>query len=232
MASILRFRKLCYVEPAVKCGFESFDDKSSKINQKLDKKEEDVISATNFGLEINKKRKQPKEWRCLDSCCWMIGCLCTTWWLLLLLYHCLPVSLHQVPESPGIRLKREEGLSALHPVVLVPGIVTGGLELWEGRPCSDGLFRKRLWGGSFTEILKRPLCWLEHLSLHNETGLDPPGIRVRAVPGLVAADYFAPGYFVWAVLIENLAKIGYEEKNLHMAAYDWRLSFQNTERET
>ena len=75
----------------------------------------------------------------------------------------------------------------------------------------------------------RPWCWLEHLSLHNETGLDPPGIRVRAVPGLVAADYFAPGYFVWAVLIENLAKIGYEGKNMYMAAYDWRLSFQNTE---
>lgn len=75
----------------------------------------------------------------------------------------------------------------------------------------------------------RPLCWLEHLSLNHETGLDPPGIRVRAVPGLVSADYFAPGYFVWAVLIENLAKVGYEGKNLHMAAYDWRLSFQNTE---
>jgi len=42
--------------------------------------------------------------------------------------------------------------------------------------------------------------------------LAPPGIRIRAVPGLVAADYFAPGYFVWAVLIENLAKIGYEGK--------------------
>lgn len=75
----------------------------------------------------------------------------------------------------------------------------------------------------------RPLCWLEHLSLDNETGLDPPGIRVRAVPGLVAADYFAPGYFVWAVLIENLARMGYEGKNMHMASYDWRLSFQNTE---
>ena len=75
----------------------------------------------------------------------------------------------------------------------------------------------------------RPLCLLEHLSLDNETGLDPPGIRVRAVAGLVAADYFAPGYFVWANLIENLAKIGYEGKNMFMAAYDWRLSFQNTD---
>lgn len=58
--------------------------------------------------------------------------------------------------------------------------------------------------------------------MHNETGLDPPGIRVRAVPEL-------SGDFVWSVLIKNLAKIGYERKNLHMVAYDWRLSFQNTE---
>lgn len=67
------------------------------------------------------------------------------------------------------------------------------------------------------------------MSLDNETGLDPEGIRVRPVSGLVAADYFAPGYFVWAVLIENLAGIGYEEKTMYMASYDWRLTFQNTE---
>ncbi|KAJ4724968.1 Phospholipid:diacylglycerol acyltransferase 1 [Melia azedarach] len=232
MASILRFRKLCYVEPV---KFQSFG--SQKIDQKLDKKEEavnDILAAKKLFQANNKKKnytkKQPREWRCIDSCCWVIGYLCTTWWLLLLLYSCFPATLpgFQVPESPGVRLKRE-GLTSLHPVVLVPGIVTGGLELWAGKPCSEGLFRKRLWGGSFTEIFKRPSCWLEHLSLHSETGLDPPGIRVRAVPGLVAADYFAPGYFVWAVLIENLAKIGYEGKNMYMAAYDWRLSFQNTE---
>lgn len=67
------------------------------------------------------------------------------------------------------------------------------------------------------------------MSLDNETGMDPSGIRVRPVTGLVAADYFAAGYFVWAVLIANLARIGYEEKNMYMASYDWRLSFQNTE---
>lgn len=78
-------------------------------------------------------------------------------------------------------------------------------------------------------VSDRPLCWVEHMSLDNETGLDPAGIRVRPVSGLVAADYFAPGYFVWAVLIANLARIGYEEKTMYMASYDWRLSFQNTE---
>ncbi|PWA84944.1 phospholipid:diacylglycerol acyltransferase [Artemisia annua] len=133
-----------------------------------------------------------------------------------------------LPDPPGLKCVKE-GLGPKHPVVFVPGIVTGGLELWEGHECADGLFRKRLWGGTFGEVYKRPSCWLQHMSLDNETGLDPSGIKVRPVSGLVAADYFAPGYFVWAVLIANFARVGYEEKNMYMAAYDWRLSFQNTE---
>ncbi|GAB2263074.1 hypothetical protein Droror1_Dr00004071 [Drosera rotundifolia] len=218
MGSILRLRKLLFLDP------------SSSIPSRSSQSPNAVKINCNGATDKVKLRKRVRRWRCMDTCCWLIGYLCTTWWVLLLVYQWIPNMLIgvQVNGSPGERL-RGEGVRALHPVVLVPGIVTGGLELWEGRPCAQGLFRKRLWGGSFAEIFKRPRCWLEHLSLDNETGLDPPGIRVRAVPGLVAADYFAPGYFVWAVLIENLAKIGYEEKNMHMAAYDWRLSFQNTE---
>ncbi|KAL9247269.1 hypothetical protein vseg_020718 [Gypsophila vaccaria] len=183
------------------------------------------------------KGKGKKKWSCVDNCCWLVGVICSTWWLLLFLYNAMPSSFPQyvteaitgpMVDPPGERL-RKEGLRAVHPVVFVPGIVTAGLELWEGKPCADGLFRKRLWGGTFGEVYKRPLCWVEHMSLDNETGLDPSNIRVRAVPGLVAADYFAPGYFVWAVMIANLARIGYEEKNMYMASYDWRLSFQNTE---
>ncbi|KAK6914709.1 Lecithin:cholesterol/phospholipid:diacylglycerol acyltransferase [Dillenia turbinata] len=102
-----------------------------------------------------------------------------------------------LPDPPGEKLSKE-GLQVKHPVVFVPGIVTGGVELWDGHPCADGLFRKRLWGGTFGEVYKRPLCWVDHMSLDNETGLDPPGVRVRPVSGLVVADYFAPGYFVWA----------------------------------
>ncbi|KAL0319425.1 UNVERIFIED_CONTAM: Phospholipid:diacylglycerol acyltransferase 1 [Sesamum angustifolium] len=129
-----------------------------------------------------------------------------------------------------VRVKlKKEGLQAKHPVVFVPGDCDWKLELWEDIVAPMGLFRKRLWGGTFGEVYKRPLCWVEHMSLDNETGLDPSGVRVRPVTGLVAADYFAPGYFVWAVLIANLARVGYEEKTMYMAAYDWRLSFQNTE---
>lgn len=182
-------------------------------------------------------RRLRRRWSCVDGCCWFIGCICSIWWILLFLYNAMPASFPQyvteaitgpLPDPPGVKLAKE-GLTAKHPVVFVPGIVTGGLELWGGHQCADGLFRKRLWGGTFGELYKRPLCWVEHMSLDNETGLDPSGIRIRPVSGLVAADYFAPGYFVWAVLIANLARIGYEEKNMYMAAYDWRISFQNTE---
>ncbi|KAK1550554.1 hypothetical protein Q3G72_020927 [Acer saccharum] len=185
----------------------------------------------------NRREERLRKWSCVDLCCWFVGCICSIWWLLLFLLNAMPASFPQyvteaitgpLPDPPGLKLQKE-GLRAKHPVVFVPGIVTGGLELWEGHHCSEGLFRKRLWGGTFGELYKRPLCWAEHMSLDNETGLDPPGIRVRPVSGLVAADYFAPGYFVWAVLIANLARIGYEEKTMYMAAYDWRLSFQNTE---
>ncbi|KAG6665075.1 phospholipid:diacylglycerol acyltransferase 1-like isoform X2 [Carya illinoinensis] len=215
---------------------------SGNRNEKSEEGEEEENGKKRRLLKKNEKSKAQKakekgKWSCVDSCCWLIGCICTIWWLLLFLYNAMPASFPQyvteaitgpMPDPPGVKL-RKEGLTAKHPVVFVPGIVTGGLELWEGHPCADGLFRKRLWGGTFGEVYKRPLCWVEHMSLDNETGLDPLGIRVRPVTGLVAADYFAPGYFVWAVLIANLAHIGYEEKNMYMAAYDWRISFQNTE---
>ncbi|KAL5770952.1 hypothetical protein ACOSP7_015106 [Xanthoceras sorbifolium] len=206
------------------------DSSDSQIN----KDDDDDIQ------EKSKRKRQEerhKKWSCVDMCCWLVGCICSIWWFLLFLFNAMPASFPQyvteaitgpMPDPPGLKLQKE-GLRAKHPVVFVPGIVTGGLELWEGHQCAEGLFRKRLWGGTFGELYKRPLCWVEHMSLDNETGLDRSGIRVRPVSGLVAADYFAPGYFVWAVLIANLARIGYEEKTMYMAAYDWRLSFQNTE---
>ncbi|XP_054822750.1 phospholipid:diacylglycerol acyltransferase 1-like [Prosopis cineraria] len=206
-------------------------DQDGDKREKENEKEKEKIKRK--GKEI----KKTKKWTCVDTCCWFVGFICSLWWFLLFLYNAMPASIPQyvaeaiggpLPDPPGVKL-RKEGLMVKHPVVFVPGIVTGGLELWEGRQCAEGLFRKRMWGGYFGEIYKRPLCWVEHMSLDNETGLDHPDIRVRPVSGLVAADYFAPGYFVWAVLIANLARIGYEEKSMYMAAYDWRISFQNTE---
>ncbi|KAK4602528.1 hypothetical protein RGQ29_011539 [Quercus rubra] len=212
-------------------------DTASKNDDVVDNKKQKLIQKHESEESSRRRRSSSRRWTCVDSCCWFIGCICSIWWFLLFMYNAMPASFPQyvteaitgpLPDPPGVKL-RKEGLTAQHPVVFVPGIVTGGLELWEGHQCAEGLFRRRLWGGTFGELYRRPLCWVEHMSLDNETGLDSPGIRVRPVSGLVAADYFAPGYFVWAVLIANLARIGYEEKTMYMAAYDWRLSFQNTE---
>lgn len=133
----------------------SDDNRTAKIERDEDKEEDE------------KKKKEQQEhhyrWSCVDSCCWFIGLICSVWWFLLFLYNAMPASFPQyvteaitgpLPDPPGVKLQKE-GLSANHPVVFVPGIVTGGLELWEGHHCADGLFRKRLWGGTFGEVYKR-----------------------------------------------------------------------------
>ena len=110
-----------------------------------------------------RRRSSSRRWTCVDSCCWFIGCICSIWWFLLFMYNAMPASFPQyvteaitgpLPDPPGVKL-RKEGLTAQHPVVFVPGIVTGGLELWEGHQCAEGLFRRRLWGGTFGELYRR-----------------------------------------------------------------------------
>ena len=130
-------------------------------------------------------------------------------------------------ERPGVMLA-SSGLRPKHPVVLVPGIVTTGLELWRGDECAKSYFRQRLWGtmSMIQSIMLNTRCWLKHMSLSPETGLDPPGIKVRAAQGFEAADYVVGGYWVWSKMIENLADVGYDPLSMHMAAYDWRLPAQ------
>jgi phospholipid:diacylglycerol acyltransferase len=71
--------------------------------------------------------------------------------------------------------------------------------------------------------------WKRHIMLDKKTGLDPPGIKLRAAQGFDAADFFITGYWIWSKILENLATIGYDPTNSYTAAYDWRLSFKNLE---
>lgn len=48
-------------------------------------------------------------------------------------------------ERPGLTYV-STGLTAKHPIVMVPGVVTTGLEVWKGRPCIQRYFRQRIWG--------------------------------------------------------------------------------------
>ncbi|KAG4302610.1 hypothetical protein PCK1_001194 [Pneumocystis canis] len=130
----------------------------------------------------------------------------------------------------GNRL-REQGYKSHFHVVIVPGVISTGLESWSTTNCSLPYFRKRLWGSwtMLRAILMDKKCWVSHLMLNETTGLDPEGIKLRAAQGLSAADFFVTGYWIWNKIIENLAAIGYDPNNMFSAAYDWRLSFLNLE---
>jgi len=98
-------------------------------------------------------------------------------------------------ERPGT-VARHLGIEAKHPVVIVPGFTTTGLELWKGRACAQRFFRQRLWGTTymFQSFINNRECWLEHISLDPDTGSDPPDIKIRPSQGLEAVDYFVPGF--------------------------------------
>lgn len=71
--------------------------------------------------------------------------------------------------------------------------------------------------------------WKAHIMLDKKTGLDPPGIKLRAAQGFDATDFFITGYWIWNKILENLASLGYDPINSYTAAYDWRLAYQNLE---
>lgn len=71
--------------------------------------------------------------------------------------------------------------------------------------------------------------WKNHVMLDKASGLDPPGIKLRAAQGFDATDFFITGYWIWNKILENLATIGYDPTNAFTAAYDWRLSYLNLE---
>lgn len=158
---MLRRRKRSEIKESQNSGTQSDSEekKEKKTNSVVGKSNE---SSDDLNLK-NKKKERRKSWSCVDSCCWFVGCVCSIWWLLLFLFNAMPASFPQyvteaitgpLPDPPGVKLAKE-GLKVKHPVVFVPGIVTGGLELWEGYQCAEGLFRKRLWGGTFGELYKR-----------------------------------------------------------------------------
>lgn len=138
--------------------------------------------------------------------------------------------------SVGQRLALTKNYTHEFNVVLVPGVISTGLESWSttttGNCPSINHFRKRLWGSFYmirTMILDKA-CWLRHIMLDENTGLDPVGIKVRPAQGFEAADFFVAGYWIWNKILQNLAVIGYSPDDMHTAAYDWRLTFIDLEK--
>ncbi|TDL20055.1 phospholipid diacylglycerol acyltransferase [Rickenella mellea] len=126
---------------------------------------------------------------------------------------------------------KERGLTAKHPVILVPGVISTGLESWSTSPEYRNFFREKVWGGfhMISQVTFNRERWMAGLMLDPETGLDPPDVKVRAAQGIDAASSFIQGYWIWSKVIENLAVVNYDPNNMFLAAYDWRLSFWNLE---
>ncbi|THH18526.1 hypothetical protein EW146_g2475 [Bondarzewia mesenterica] len=126
---------------------------------------------------------------------------------------------------------KERGLTAEYPVVLVPGIASTGLISWSSSPEYRSLFRQKMWGGfhMISQVTFNREKWMSALLLDPITGIDPPGVKVRAAEGVDAASSFIQGYWIWSKVIENLAVVNYDTNNLHLAPYDWRLSYYNLE---
>ncbi|GAA6061346.1 hypothetical protein JCM10212_004827 [Sporobolomyces blumeae] len=126
---------------------------------------------------------------------------------------------------------KNRGLSKKHSVILIPGIVSSGLESWSTAPDSASFFRKRIWASTsmLRSIMTSKEAWVRAMSLDPFTGLDPEGYKVRAAQGLDAATAFMPGYWIWGKVIENLAVLNYDHDDLSLAAYDWRLAYYNLE---
>ncbi|KAF2670994.1 Phospholipid:diacylglycerol acyltransferase [Microthyrium microscopicum] len=124
-----------------------------------------------------------------------------------------------------------DGINASHPVVMIPGVISTGLESWGTEETSRQYFRKRLWGSwsMMRALVMDKTSWKRHIMLDEVTGLDPPGIKLRAAQGFDATDFFITGYWIWNKILENLATIGYDPTNAFTAAYDWRLAYADLE---
>ncbi|OJD18528.1 hypothetical protein AJ78_01444 [Emergomyces pasteurianus Ep9510] len=132
--------------------------------------------------------------------------------------------------SVGLGLQ-SQGISANHSIIMIPGVISTGLESWGTDERSRQYFRKRLWGSwsMMRALVLDKAGWKTHIMLDKFTGLDPPGIKLRAAQGFDATDFFITGYWIWNKILENLATIGYDPTNAFSAAYDWRLSYLNLE---
>lgn len=115
---------------------------------------------------------------------------------------------------------------------MIPGVISTGLESWGTEEHSRQYFRKRLWGSwsMMRALVLDKAAWKRHVMLDEVTGMDPPGIKLRAAQGFDAADFFITGYWIWNKILENLATIGYDPTNAFTAAYDWRMSYMNYEK--
>lgn len=92
----------------------------------------------------------------------------------------------QAKLRPGHQLAEKYGVQGKYPVVMVPGFVTSGLEVWKGKDCMEKFFRERVWGGfsSAQYWLRERYCVMENLALDPINGGRYLYIHIQSVQSL------------------------------------------------
>ena len=140
----------------------------------------------------------------------------------------------------------EEGESPKFPALIIPGLGSSAMSVWSSSYCTDWV-GERIWIDfakigtqiSFPTFFEKKIrdsdpdnygMFVRHMLLADDGVSDPPGIRVRPMEGLEAVACLAPSSritsgitSIFGPLIRNLLDIGYDQKNLDAAPYDWRL---------
>lgn len=124
---------------------------------------------------------------------------------------------------------KERGLSADHPVVLIPGVVSTvsasllsyislhiegdikALESWSTYPEYRPFFREKLWGGfnMLSQVTFNKERWIAAMMLDPVTGLDPPHAKIRAAEGIDAASSLIQGYWIWYAVLFTITTISH-----------------------
>ena len=110
------------------------------------------------------------------------------------------------------------GLTAHHPVVLVPGVVSTGLESWSTHADYRPFFRAKLCGGltMVQQVTFNKERWISAMMLDPVTGLDPGHAKVRAAKGIVAASSFIQGYWLRKSSGKSVYRAQAESKGLEI----------------
>lgn len=124
---------------------------------------------------------------------------------------------------------RDRGFGFKHPVVIVPGMMSSGLEVTDAGEhlleCSRRYLNRRIFGNvnNIKMLLFDKKCWSELMMLNVTTGLDPFGVKLRASDAPPNSDYIFPNNWIFHPLYASLNALGYNSSAIHYASYDWRL---------
>lgn len=154
--------------------------------------------------------------------------------------------------------------TTLLPILIIPGFMSSGLELlesdlvesWVGKRIYLNIAAIGISAMYFGKAQKREVYsdpddedfeddeeaqqyslkskWLKHMLLADDRESDPPGVKVRVIPGIDGVAYVAPGAltsgvsWVFAKFIDAMVERGYkiegEDANIMAAPYDWRMA--------